>query len=35
MKLYKESCAKPYSFFVINATPALNNPLDFRKESIK
>ena len=35
MKLYKESSAKPYSFLVIDATLALNNPLHFRKESIK
>ena len=35
MKLYKESSAKPYSFLVIDATLALNNPLHFRKEYIK
>ena len=35
MKLYKESSTKPYSFLVIDATLALNNPLHFRKESIK
>ena len=35
MNLYKKCTAKPYSFLVINATLASNNPLRFRKNLIE
>ena len=31
MNLYKKCTSKPYSFLVIDATLALDNPLSFRK----
>ena len=31
MKIFKKYTAKPYSFLVKGATPALDNPLRFRK----
>ena len=35
MNLYKKYTAKPYSFLVIDATLALDNPLRFRKNLLK
>ena len=34
MKFYKKRTAKPYSFLVIDATLASDNPLCFRKNKI-
>ena len=35
MNLYKKCTAKPYSFLVIDAILALDNPLHFRKNLVK
>ena len=35
MNLYKKCSAKPYSFLVIDATLALDNPLHFRKNLLE
>ena len=35
MNLYKKCTAKPYSFFVIDATLASDNPLRFRKNLLE
>ena len=35
MNLYKKCTAKPYSFLVIEAILALDNPLHFRKNLVK
>ena len=35
MNLYKKCTSKPYSFLVIDATLALDNPLSFRKNLIE
>ena len=35
MNLYRKYTAKPYPFLVIDATLALNNPLQFRKNCLE
>ena len=35
MNLYKKCTAKPYSFEVIDTTPASDNPLRFRKNLLE
>ena len=35
MNFYKKCTAKPYSFLVIDATLALDNPLRFRKNLLE
>ena len=35
MNFYKKCTAKPYSFLVIDATLALDNPLHFRKNLLE
>ena len=35
INLYKKCIAKPYSFLIIDATLALDNPLSFRKNLLE